>query len=153
MMNVRFARGESVAEGITSLLRTTTRSIDAALYRLNHPRLARALEEAVERGVWVRLVVDGNKYNESRATQELLARAIIPFRLAYGRQGPGSKMHHKFVILDQQTVLTGSYNWTLESEDENYENLVMLDEAQPAEAFAREFEALWVGAERRNAQK
>jgi phosphatidylserine/phosphatidylglycerophosphate/cardiolipin synthase-like enzyme len=153
MMNVKFARGESVAEGITSLLRTTTRSIDAALYRLNHPRLARALEEAVERGVWVRLVVDGNKYNESRATQELLARAIIPFRLAYGRQGPGSKMHHKFVILDQQTVLTGSYNWTLESEDENYENLVMLDEPQPAEAFAREFEALWVGAERGNAQK
>ena len=128
-----------------SLLRTTSRSIDAALYRLNHPRLARALEEAVERGVRVRLVVDGSKYNESRATQELLARAIIPFRLAHGRQGRGSKMHHKFVILDQQTVLTGSYNWTLESEGENYENLVILEEAQPVEAYTREFEALWTG--------
>jgi phosphatidylserine/phosphatidylglycerophosphate/cardiolipin synthase-like enzyme len=131
-----------------SLLRATSRSIDAALYRLNHPRLARVLEEAVERGVRVRLVVDGNKYTESRATQELLARAIVPFRLAYGRQGTGSKMHHKFVILDQQTVLTGSYNWTVESEDENYENLVILDEAQPVEAFTREFEALWTGTER-----
>lgn len=144
-MEVKFARSESVAEAIMSLLRATSRSIDAALYRLNHPRLARALEEAVERGVRVRLVVDGNKYNESRATQELLARAIIPFRLAYGRRGPGSKMHHKFVILDQQTVLTGSYNWTLESEDENYENLVILEEAQPVEAYTREFEALWTG--------
>lgn len=133
-----------------SLLRATSRSIDAALYRLNHPRLARALEEAVERGVRVRLVVDGNKYTESRSTQELLARAIIPFRLAYGRQGPGSKMHHKFVILDQQTVLTGSYNWTLESEDENYENLVILEEARPVEAYTREFEALWTGAGRDN---
>jgi phosphatidylserine/phosphatidylglycerophosphate/cardiolipin synthase-like enzyme len=57
-------------------------------------------------------------------------------------------MHHKFVILDQQTVLTGSYNWTLESEDENYENLVILEEAQPVEAYTREFEALWTGAGR-----
>ncbi len=147
-MEVKFARSESVAEALMSLLRATSRSIDAALYRLNHPRLARALEEAVERGVRVRLVVDGNKYTESRATQELLARAIIPFRLAYGRQGRGSKMHHKFVILDQQTVLTGSYNWTLESEGENYENLVILEEAQPVEAYTREFEALWTGAGR-----
>ncbi len=149
-MEVKFARSELVAEAIMSLLRATSRSIDAALYRLNHPRLARALEEAVERGVRVRLLVDGNKYTESRATQELLARAIIPFRLAYGRQGPGSKMHHKFVILDQQTVLTGSYNWTLESEDENYENLVILEEARPVEAYTREFEALWTGAGRDN---
>ena len=100
-MEVKFARSESVAEALMSLLRATSRCIDAALYRLNHPRLAGALEEAVERGVRVRLVVDGNKYTESRATQELLARAIIPFRLAYGRQGRGSKMHHKFAILDQ----------------------------------------------------
>jgi phosphatidylserine/phosphatidylglycerophosphate/cardiolipin synthase-like enzyme len=150
MMEVKFARSGSVAEALMSLLRATSRSIDAALYRLNHPRLTRALEEAVERGVRVRLVVDRNKYAESRATQELLARAIVPFRLAYGRQGPGSKMHHKFAILDQQTVLTGSYNWTLESEDENYENLVILEEAQPVEAYTREFEALWTGAGRDN---
>jgi phosphatidylserine/phosphatidylglycerophosphate/cardiolipin synthase-like enzyme len=153
MMKVRFARSESVAEAITSLLCATSGSVDAALYRLNHPRLAHALEEAVERGVRVRLVVDGNKYAESRATQDLLARATIPFRLAYGRRGPGTKMHHKFVILDQRTVLTGSYNWTLESEDENYENLVILDETQPVEAFSREFEVLWSGAERGNPQK
>jgi phosphatidylserine/phosphatidylglycerophosphate/cardiolipin synthase-like enzyme len=98
--------------------------------------------------VRVRLLVDGNKYKESRTTQELLAGAIIPFRLGFGRQGRGSKMHHKFVILDQQTVLTGSYNWTLESEDENHENLLILKDAQPVEDYTREFEALWSGAGR-----
>src|SRR5208337_2091857 len=114
-MDVKFARSESVADAITSLLHGASNSIDAALYRFNHPGLAHALEEAAERGVRIRLLVDGNKYKESRTTQELLSGAIIPFRLAFGRQGRGSKMHHKFVILDQQTVLTGSYNWTLES--------------------------------------
>jgi len=147
-MEIKFARRESVADVIMGLLREASSSINAALYRFNHPGLAQALEEAAQRGVRIRLLVDGNKYKESRTTQELLAGAIIPFRLAFGRQGRGSKMHHKFVILDQKTVLTGSYNWTLESEDENHENLLILKDAQPVEDYTREFEALWSGAGR-----
>jgi phosphatidylserine/phosphatidylglycerophosphate/cardiolipin synthase-like enzyme len=147
-MEIKFARCESVADVIMSHLHEATSSIDGALYRFNHPGLAQAMEEVAERGVQIRLLVDGNKYKESRTTQELLSGAIIPFRLAFGRQGRGSKMHHKFVILDQQTVLTGSYNWTHESEDENQENLVILRDAYSVEAYAQEFEALWAGAAR-----
>jgi mitochondrial cardiolipin hydrolase len=145
-MDVKFARSESVADAITGLLQGASSSIDGALYRFNHPGLAQAVEEAAERGVRIRLLVDGNKYKESRTTQELLSGAIIPFRLAFGRQGRGSKMHHKFVILDQHTLLTGSYNWTLESEDDNHENLIITQDAQMIQAYAREFEALWMGA-------
>jgi phosphatidylserine/phosphatidylglycerophosphate/cardiolipin synthase-like enzyme len=152
-MDIKFARSESVADAIMRLLHGASSSIDGALYRFNHPGLAQGLEEAAQRGVRVRLLVDGNKYKESRATQELLAGAIIPFRLAFGRQGRGSKMHHKFVILDQQTVLTGSYNWTVESEDENHENLLILRDADPVEAYIREFEALWSGAGRDDSQE
>ena len=147
-MEVKFARSESVADVIMRLMHEACSSIDGALYRFNHPGLAHALEEAVRRGTRVRLLVDGNKYKESRVTQELLSGAVIPFRLAFGRQGRGSKMHHKFVILDQQTVLTGSYNWTLESEDENHENLIILRDPNPVEAYSREFEALWSGTGR-----
>src|SRR5271169_3246455 len=146
MMEIKFARSESVADAIMHLMHEASSSIDGALYRFNHPGLAQALEEAVGRGVHVRLLVDGNKYKESRTTQELLTGAHIPFRLAFGRQGRGSKMHHKFVILDQQTVLTGSYNWTLESEDENQENLLILRDAYSVEAYTEEFEALWAEA-------
>jgi phosphatidylserine/phosphatidylglycerophosphate/cardiolipin synthase-like enzyme len=147
-MEIKFARSESVADVITRLIRDASGSINAALYRFNHPGLARVLEEAVRRGLRVRLLVDGNKYRESRSTQELLAGAIIPFRLGFGRQGRGSKMHHKFVILDQQTVLTGSYNWTLESENENHENLLIVRDPLPVQAYEQEFEVLWSGADR-----
>jgi phosphatidylserine/phosphatidylglycerophosphate/cardiolipin synthase-like enzyme len=150
-MEIRFTRGGSVADEIMHLVHTAQSTIDGALYRFNHPGLAQALEEAVHRGVRVRLLTDGNKYKESRTTQELLAGAVIPFRLAFGRLGKGSKMHHKFVILDQQTVLTGSYNWTLESEDENHENLLILRDPYPVEAYTREFDELWWGAGRDDA--
>ena len=147
-MEIKFARSESVADVIMSLMHETSSSIEGALYRFNHPGLADALEDVAQRGVRVRLLVDGNKYKESRTTQELLSGAIIPFRLAFGRQGRGSKMHHKFVILDQQTVLTGSYNWTHESEEENQENLLILRDEYSVEAYSQEFEALWAGAAR-----
>jgi len=145
-MEVKFARSESVAEAIMRLLQEASSSIEAALYRFSHPGLAQSLERAVQRGVSIRLLVDGNKYKESRTSPELLSGAVIPFRLAFGRQGRGSKMHHKFVILDQQTVLTGSYNWTHESEDENHENLLILRDPHAVEAYTQEFEALWTGA-------
>ena len=150
-MEIRFARSESLADVIMRLVHEASSSIDAALYRFNHPGLAQALEEAVHRGVRVRLLVDANKYKESRTTQGLLASTIVPFRLGFGRQGRGSKMHNKFVILDQQIVLTGSYNWTLESEDENHENLLILQDPYPVNAYSQEFEALWRGAGREDA--
>ncbi len=143
---VLFTRVRSVAGVIDGLLEAAGTSVDAALYRLNLPRLARELEAAAARGVRVRLVLDRGKFEETRATQELLGAANFSFRLLRGRHGVGSKMHHKFVILDGRTVLTGSYNWTLESEEENYDNLVIVRDPQVAEDYAREFEALWAEA-------
>lgn len=144
---VIFTRAESAAESIERMIQTTTVSVDAALYRFNNQRLARALDQAARRGIRIRLVLDRNKYEESRATQELLSDGRFPFRLTYGRQGPGSKMHHKFAILDGSTVLTGSYNWTLGSEQQNYENLLIFRQPEQIKLYVHEFEALWEQAE------
>jgi cardiolipin hydrolase len=143
---VILTRGSSVAETIERLIREAVISVEAALYRFNNPRLAGTLAEAIRRGVGVRLVLDRNKYEESRTTREIFANGRIPFRLLCGRQGPGTKMHHKFVILDGRTVLTGSYNWTLESEEQNYEGLLILHAPEQVAVFHQEFEALWTEA-------
>ena len=143
---LHFTRAGSAAALIERHLQECAASLDLALYRLNHPRLFGALDDAVRRGVRVRLVLDRNKYDETPATQQLLAEAQTPFRLLHGRLGPGSKMHHKFAIFDAATVITGSYNWTVESEEQNYESLLILREAQHVAAFLREFESLWADA-------
>jgi phosphatidylserine/phosphatidylglycerophosphate/cardiolipin synthase-like enzyme len=143
---VVFTRATPVAEVIEDLLGKVSVSIEAALYRLNSPRLGRALEAALRRGVSVRLLLDRNKYAESHVTREWVENRRVPIRLLHGRRGQGSKMHHKFVILDGQIVLTGSYNWTLESEEQNYESLLILRDPHVVESHAKEFEALWLEA-------
>jgi len=140
---VVFARTGSVADTIERLVGAARVSIHAALYRFNNQRLARALQQAHSRGAEIRLVIDRNKYEESQSTRRVLAESSFPFRLTYGRDGAGSKMHHKFVLLDEMTVVTGSYNWTFASEEQNYENLLILRDPQLVATYREEFDVLW----------
>jgi cardiolipin hydrolase len=144
---VMLSRNGSIAETIERLIRKHKNNFDAALYRFNNQRLARALGEARQNGTRVRLVLDRSRYEESTATQELLESRALPFRLLHGRQGPGSKMHHKFALFGDDLVLTGSYNWTLASEDQNYENLLILREPEHINIYRTEFEMLWAAGE------
>jgi len=138
-----FSRDGSVRAYIEQLLGAVTTSVEAALYRLNDPALARALEGACRHGVRVRLVLDRNKFEDDRVARQLLAEVSFSWRLLYGRAGQGSKMHHKFALFDSSVALTGSYNWTIESAAQNYENLLVLRAPEQLERFRSEFEELW----------
>ena len=144
---VVFTRDRSIAEVLEELIDSAKQSVEAALYRFNSRRLAEALQEANDRGLKVRLVLDHNKYEESQATRQLLSNGSLPFRVTYGKDGPGSKMHHKFVLVDGRSVVTGSYNWTLGSEEKNYENVLILHDPKQLRVYQEEFEALWARAE------
>lgn len=145
---VVFSRGSHVANLIESLIRESATSLDAAIYRFNNPRLALALAEAVRRGARLRLILDGIKYQADPVARSLCTENHLPFRLSHGARGPSSKMHHKFAILDNRVVLTGSYNWTMESDKENYENLLIVRGPVVIRKYREEFEALWKEAER-----
>ncbi|MGH9325126.1 MAG: phospholipase D-like domain-containing protein [Terriglobia bacterium] len=143
---ILFSRSGSIADFIERSLLDAHRSIDAALYRLDLPRLSRALLEARRRTLKLRLIFDWGKYHQTPQLQELLASHQLPFRLCGGRRDGTSKMHHKFAVIDGRLALAGSYNWTKESELENYENLVIVSEPRLVEAYAREFEWLWANS-------
>lgn len=138
-----FTSQASVARTIERLLMEARVSVDAALYRITNPRLARALGDARNRGLRVRLLVDRNKYQETAATQEILAENALPFQAIYGRKEKGSKLHHKFAVLDRHIVLTGSYNWTLDSEERNLDHILVLRDPRLVLAYQEEFERLW----------
>ncbi len=138
-----FSRVSDISERIRKLISETAHSLDAALYRLNNPQLAEALGQSAAGGTRVRLILDRGKYESDAATRALLTESGLRYRLLRGRAEPESKMHHKFAILDDRTVLTGSYNWTMESQENNYENLLILRDPLQALEYKKEFETLW----------
>jgi cardiolipin hydrolase len=51
-------------------------------------------------------------------------------------------MHHKFVIVDDQLVLTGSYNFTHSAAAYNFENMVVVNESSAVREYIKEFKHL-----------
>jgi phosphatidylserine/phosphatidylglycerophosphate/cardiolipin synthase-like enzyme len=54
---------------------------------------------------------------------------------------PNGRNHNKFAVIDRKRVITGSYNWTLKSEG-NWENLLILDCPELAKAYENEWERI-----------
>lgn len=48
------------------------------------------------------------------------------------------KMHNKFCIIDD-TIITGSYNWTYYAEKLNYENIILTDDFPLVSAYVEEY--------------
>lgn len=53
------------------------------------------------------------------------------------------KMHHKVFIIDNETVVTGSFNPTSSAENKNDENIVIIKDRVIAGSFLKEFDRLW----------
>ncbi|MEM1518588.1 MAG: phospholipase D-like domain-containing protein, partial [Nitrososphaerota archaeon] len=70
---------------------------------------------------------------------ERLKNAGVDIRI----DGNPDLMHHKFAVIDDEVVITGSYNWSAAAEDKNDENLVVLRDEEVAQLYRKEFERVW----------
>jgi hypothetical protein len=51
-------------------------------------------------------------------------------------------VHHKFCIIDEQRILTGSYNWTYYAEKRNWENVTIIEDKNAVQSFIQEFKRI-----------
>jgi len=123
-----------------SLRNIVTAEIDAAqstafvaMFDMNLTDVIDALLDAKERGVTVAVVLDQVQADEEDAdADETLAAAGIPVLLAHNTTSNYAEMHSKFLVVDHQRVVTGSYNWTNLGSFYNDESIVVIDDAQLA---------------------
>lgn len=52
-------------------------------------------------------------------------------------------MHHKFVIIDNNILISGSINWTRSAFFGNFENALVTNEPAIVKPFINEFERIW----------
>ncbi len=126
------------------LLREARRSIALALFTLTDDELYRALNEARARGVtvdavWDFTALDGCLYAE---IDELLAEGVGAVDALPGL------LHHKFAVVDERVVVTGSANWSKSGMTRNDENLLVIRDEAIARRYLERFAALKGDAER-----
>ena len=134
-------------ELIASTIASAHVSIDVLAYEFTSVPIAKALVDAKARGVDVRAVLDGKTNgprkgrNYSAAT--FLINVGIPVRLDY----TVAIAHNKIMVIDGETVITGSYNFTKAAEKSNAENLLVIHDADLANIYERYFLTRWDNAQ------
>jgi phosphatidylserine/phosphatidylglycerophosphate/cardiolipin synthase-like enzyme len=134
-----FCRQDPCDKVLIHSLDQANSEISCAIYSFTLDSVSSALLDAKARGVLVRLVVESQQANVTGSEFHKLKQEGLEIRL----DGNSRLMHHKFCVIDTDTVLTGSYNWSEQATNYNDENLVVLKSGETAEKFRQEFNRIW----------
>jgi len=119
---VHFSPRGGCTEAIVAELRKARREILVLAYSFTSRPITEALIEAHGRGVRVEIVLDhSNEREQYTALPHLLEQGLKPLIDAHH-----AIAHNKVILIDGRTILTGSFNFTHQAEQENAENLLIL---------------------------
>jgi phosphatidylserine/phosphatidylglycerophosphate/cardiolipin synthase-like enzyme len=146
---------------IANTLNTAQKSIDLALFVFAEPYFGNLIEERYNQGVKVRALVErGFAYREYATTLDMWG-LLSTQDCKLGNQRPwakpittvgsynakkGDMLHHKFALIDNQTVITGSHNWSINANYNNDETLLVIRHPTVAAHYEREYERLFANA-------
>jgi len=121
------ARGHALQD-LRKKIRSATRSIRIALFTFTHPGLIDEVIHAHQRGIDVTVVVDMHSgLGASASAIDRLKKSGVRILLSQGTQ----LLHHKFIYIDEQTLLTGSANWTKAAFYKNSDCFLILHNLNP----------------------
>ncbi len=107
-------------------------------FSFTHDKLGEAMRECYNSGINVQGIFDefqNVKYSEYEPMKEIGMNVKI--------DETSGKMHHKVIIIDEETVITGSYNFSRNAEMRNSENLLIIKHNKDiVSAYLNEFNRL-----------
>ncbi len=112
-------------------------SIYVAMAWFTNQRIADKLIEKFNEGLDVKVV----SYDDHTNTRFGVNLASIPHKMI--RSTRGGTMHDKFCVIDNQKVLTVSYNWSVNAENKNDENVAVIYDDARASDYSVEFKQLF----------
>jgi phosphatidylserine/phosphatidylglycerophosphate/cardiolipin synthase-like enzyme len=126
-------RGALVAE-----MDQATNEIAIMAFSFTDKDMTEAVRAAIGRGVKVVIVLDSDMATHPGAnTKDLVAMG------ANVRMSPGVLLHHKVIVVDRQTVVLGSANFSGGAFDKNDENVLIVRAPNFAQAMLREAIRCW----------
>ncbi len=126
------------ANKVIYALQDASSSIYFMTFSFTHDEVGKQVLLSAADGVEVRGVFEksqNNQYNEF----EKLAQAGLNVRW----DGNKANMHHKVFIIDNKTVVTGSFNPSRNGDERNDENLIIIHDEEVAARYLEEWEKVW----------
>lgn len=127
---------------VLRVIASAHQSIRLAGYSFTSPAVVQALTDAQRRHVDVRAVLDdrGNRGKANIAAMNLLLGAGVQVRVI----SKYAIHHDKYIVIDEQTVQTGSFNYTQAAARSNSENaLAVWNDPAVAARYLAHWQSRW----------
>ncbi len=141
-------------------LETATQSVNLALFVFSEQKIVDTLNLKNLEKVKIRALVDPDFiFQDYSEALDMLGVSLVnkkcqseknndPWKVPIKTVGMadltrGDKLHHKFGIIDDKIVITGSHNWSASANNTNDETLLIIENIVVANHFKAEFEKLY----------
>jgi phosphatidylserine/phosphatidylglycerophosphate/cardiolipin synthase-like enzyme len=106
-------------------------------YSFTSAPIAKALLEAHKRGVRVEVILDQNNRTDKYSAADFLANQGVPTLIDANH----AISHNKVMVIDGETVITGSFNFTKAAQEKNAENLLIIRDKALAAQYTQNWQA------------
>ncbi len=120
--SVYFSPNGGCTDAIVRELENARSSILMQAYSFTSAPIAKALLNAHKRGIKVTVILEKSHLTEKYSSVTFLYNSGIPTRI----DSAHAIAHNKVMVIDGETVITGSFNFTKAAEEKNAENLLVI---------------------------
>lgn len=126
--------GDLIEQRIITLINEADTSVRAMAFSFTLDTIANAMVGAHQRGIDVAAIFEQRQDNAP--AENIVFCSGIPTHL----DGNNYTFHHKVFVIDNDTVIFGSFNFSASARDRNSENLLIIHNTAFAEQFTAEFD-------------
>lgn len=134
-----FAAEDDIAPTLAALVNNADQEILFMAFSFTLNDIGDSMLNRADAGVEVRGVFETTGSETDFSYYPVLLSEGVQVR----QDGNPRIMHHKVIIIDRDTVVFGSYNFSRNANDSNDENLLIIYDPTFAGAFVEEFEKVW----------
>ena len=98
--------------------------------------IAKALLDAHKRGLRVEVILDKSQRTDEYSSATFFFNSGIPVKI----DGQHAIAHNKVIVINEETVITGSFNFTRAAEENNAENLLIIHDKKLGSLYTKNWQ-------------
>ena len=130
-INLCFTPPSGCGKVIADLISRAAKSIYMQAYGITSDEITVALIAAHDRGVKVRILLDKSNLHDKHSKMQVLKESEIEVSI----DKVSGIAHNKVIIIDEQKVITGSFNFTKSADSRNTENIIIVNDSRIADQY------------------
>ncbi len=128
---VYFSPNAGATDAVVKEIGKAKSEILVQAYSFTSMEIAKALVDAHKKGVHTEIILDKSNRSQKYSAADFTRNMGIPTFIDAKHQ----IAHNKIMIIDKETVITGSFNFTKAAEEKNAENLLILKNKELAKLY------------------